>query len=520
MIDNNETENNSTKAQTGPGSHIAIGGDSQGNVVVGNNNTIIVRNKPEQARIDRNRRAMLDLVQNTWVAGVLEKSLYHETLIDLGLEERPDSVTRPWDVQVQMPNRPRRVLPPGTPIVDVFDEAQGELLILGAPGAGKTTMLLELARDAIARARQDATLPIPVIFNLSSRINPKQPLVTWLVYELINKYHVPKKVAQIWVEHDELLLLLDGLDEVKAENREACTKDINTFRKLHGLTMPLVVCSRITDYEALSTRLQLRGAVFLQPLTDEQIDDYFEAAGPELTSARQAWQQDSKLRELARQPLMLNIITLTYRSASPDDLADEQVGSLEARRKQLFDAYIQQMLARVGRTKDRRYTPHETTHYLAWIAQKLVEQGHSVFLLENMHRTWLSGGQQRLHSLMSELAGVLIFGLVFGLAGGISVGVTFGLILGSRYGMAYGLAIGLAIGLSSGPVLSLQFGGIAIINYYILYFLLYCSRYIPRNYKHFLDYAVDHLFLRRAGGNYVFVHPLLMKHFAAMWGKI
>ena len=225
----NQIENDS--AQTTPGPGIAIGGNSKNNtVIVGDGNTVILKTKSEQQRAERNRRAMLEVVQNDWVKGVLEKSLYHETLIDLGLEERPEAVTRPWDVQVHMPDRPKRILPPGTPIVQVFDEAQGELLILGAPGAGKTTMLLELARDAIARARQDAALPIPVVFNLSSWTNPKQPLAAWLVDELINKYHAPKKVAQGWVDQDELLLLLDGLDEVRAENREACAQAINTFR--------------------------------------------------------------------------------------------------------------------------------------------------------------------------------------------------------------------------------------------------------------------------------------------------
>lgn len=520
MVDNNETENDSSRAQGGPAPNVAIGGDSQGNVVVGNNNRIIVKRTPKQERADRNRRAMLEIVENDWVKGVLEQSLYHETLIDLGLEERPDAVTRPWDVQVQMPDRPKRVLPPGTPIVQVFDEAQGALLILGAPGAGKTTMLLELARDAIARAYQDISLSIPAVFNLSSWTNPKQPLAAWLVNELINKYHVPNEVADAWVKQGELLLLLDGFDEVRAEHRTACAKAINTFRQTHGLAMSLVVCSRIADYESLSTRLQLRNAVLLQPLTDTQINDYFEHAGPRLAGARLAWRQDAELRELIRQPLMLNIMTLAYHSAVLRDLADEQAGSLEARRKHLFDAYIQQMLARVGRTKDERYIPYETTRYLAWLAKKLVEQGQSVFLLENMRRSWLPSVHQRLHRLVSKLVTVLVFGLMGGLAFGVVFGLISGLILGLGYGLAFGIAFGLTFGLPSGIAGGLYFGDGAVINSYLLRFLLHRSGYIPRNYEHFLDYAVDHLFLRRVGGNYVFVHYLLMEHFAAMWGKI
>ena len=40
------------------------------------------------------------------------------------------------------------------------------LLILGAPGSGKTTMLLELTRQLLERARKNDDQPIPIVFNL------------------------------------------------------------------------------------------------------------------------------------------------------------------------------------------------------------------------------------------------------------------------------------------------------------------------------------------------------------------
>jgi type IV secretory pathway ATPase VirB11/archaellum biosynthesis ATPase len=156
--------------------------------VIGNNNLVqqiinFFRIDTEQQRALKNRRAMLELVKNIWIKGVLEKSLYNEVLIELGMEERPDAVDHPWDIQVQMPNQTSHTLPTGTSIINVFEEMHGAMLILGEPGSGKTTMLLELVRDCIDRAQRDNNQPVPVVFNLSSWDGEKS-IDDWLEDEL------------------------------------------------------------------------------------------------------------------------------------------------------------------------------------------------------------------------------------------------------------------------------------------------------------------------------------------------
>ena len=36
------------------------------------------------------------------------------------------------------------------------------------------------------------------------------------------------------------------------------------------------------------------------------------------------------------------------------------------------------------------------------------------------------------------------------------------------------------------------------------------------NYAHFLNYTTDCLFMQKVGGGYIFVHRMLMEHFAQM----
>jgi hypothetical protein len=217
------------------------------------------------AAINRNRRDMIEKVWTIWITDVLQHSLPYDILLELGLTERSAMVTRALDLYVQRPDLADHIQAPSTRLIDIFDRLDHALLILGAPGAGKTTLLLTLAQDLLIRAAQDPEHPIPVVFPLSSWAQQRRPLADWLVKALQELYDVPHKIGQPWVDQDQILPLLDGLDEVASEHRDACVEAINTFRQDHGL-LPLVVCSRAADYEGLSQRLRLQGAIVVQPL--------------------------------------------------------------------------------------------------------------------------------------------------------------------------------------------------------------------------------------------------------------
>jgi predicted NACHT family NTPase len=197
--------------------------------------------------------------------------LPRKALIELGLEERLDAVVRPWGLawernDMRSPGELQEMrsqsLPPGTHLIDKFDElgAGRTLLILGEPGSGKTITLLELTKDLIERTELDLIQPIPVVFNLSSWSSHKQTLaqqnsatyfVNWLVQELHTKYQVSKEIGQTWVKQQQLLLLLDGLDEVSAKQRQGCVDALNHFNQDYGQT-EIVVCSRIKDYNGMA----------------------------------------------------------------------------------------------------------------------------------------------------------------------------------------------------------------------------------------------------------------------------
>ncbi|MGH8055588.1 MAG: hypothetical protein ACREP4_16885, partial [Stenotrophomonas sp.] len=137
------------------------------------------------------------------------------------------------------------------------------------------------------------------------------------------------------------------------------------------------------------------------------------------------------------------------------------------------------------------------------------------------------------------LVGALAFGLVTVLVGLLVGAVTYALVQeladerstpnegirrSARYACIYGLVIGLVLGLADGPVVGLggvltvglRFGWLACLQHLTIRGLLVRNGAAPWRYVDFLDDAKDRLFLRRTGSGYIFVHRLLLEHFAEL----
>ena len=409
--------------------------------------TTQISEKEKHARNKRNRDVMLRLVKKIWIDGVFYKSIYKAILIELGFEERKDVVyqpDRPWDMVLQTVEKPNRILPQGTKISDVFDDVGQTLLILGKPGSGKTTTLLELAHEKIKLAKIDSTQPIPVVFNLSSWGEQNKSIEDWLVSELNTKYNIAKKIACAWIENDQLLLLLDGLDEVSIQKRADCVRAINQFFQEH--LMPIVICSRTEEYQSLTNSLKIQNAVCIQPLTEVQVCEYFDRLGIEFKTMYNVLKKDNLLQELLRSPLMLNIITLAFQGASSAEI--QQLHSIKTQREHIFNKYIERMFNRFARTRSETYPRDKTIKWLSWLAEKMSKEAQSVFFIEGMQPNWLkTKTQQRRYTMITifivNMIFMLNYGLIFFLIYGLIHGLNTKLINGLTTGLIFGLLIGM-----------------------------------------------------------------------------
>lgn len=323
----------------------------------------------------KERRKLLNKVKNSWINNVLKPSLNLQPIITLELEERPTAVAHPASGAEEFAAEFGQILPSATDIADLFyDMGDGRnLLILGDKGAGKTISLLKITEKLIARADEDLSQLIPVVFNLSSWITERSDIYEWLVQELKSSYQTDKNIAKKWIKDKQLLLLLDGLDEVKNEYRLDCISALNKFIQDYGGT-EMIICCRLEDYP-LSQLLQLQQAIYIKPLTTEQVYRYLEQAGEQLEAVNTIMQQDSSLLQLAKSPLMLNIMSRAYKGLSVAALPRQC--SIEERRKHLFNAYIQRMLSR--RNNIKRYSDQQTKYWLKWLAQRMLQESQTVF---------------------------------------------------------------------------------------------------------------------------------------------
>ncbi|MET9001228.1 hypothetical protein [Amycolatopsis sp. NPDC004169] len=296
--------------------------------------TLAGRADLSQAESARLRDRLLHGTRWIWVDGVLTRSLGEVLRLELSLQPRQTMVTHP--VHLLLPGHDD-VLPAGTPPVDVYGRYGEQLLILGAPGAGKSTMLLELARDLLVRAEKDPVTQIPVVLHLSSWPSKDDiPLETWVVNELRRFYSVSPAEGRYAVESGMVSLLLDGLDEVPAGRAPKCVTALNRFRETRPGTSIAVTC-RVQDYDDIETRLKLAGAVLIEPLTPEAADAWLAELGPELDGLRAVLDDDKSLRDLVRTPLTLTIAALAYQGREVTVFT-----GLDS----LFAAYTQRMLER------------------------------------------------------------------------------------------------------------------------------------------------------------------------------
>ncbi|ODG96367.1 hypothetical protein A4S05_18920 [Nostoc sp. KVJ20] len=224
-------------------------------------------------------------------------------------------------------------------------EKYSKLMILGKPGAGKTTFLKYLAIQCIGGEFQAERVPIFVTLKNFAETENKPGLLQHITEETIN----PISSIQDVLTYGKALVLLDGLDEVREEDSNRVLKEIREFSDRYPKNQFVMTC-RIAAREYTFEKFT---EVEVADFDDDQISNFAnnwfkkKAVKPETFIKR--LEENSRIKELAASPLLLTLLCLAF----------EESGDFPANRSELYkeglDALLKKWDAKRGIQRDQIY---------------------------------------------------------------------------------------------------------------------------------------------------------------------
>jgi len=210
--------------------------------------------------------------------------------------------------------------------------ARNRLIILGSPGGGKTTLLKRLALDAIAHSPENPR--IPVMIGLRDYTENKSDLMNAITEQFdICGFPNAQGFIDRAFEFGKILLLLDGLDEVKDGLVDKAVREIEIISDRYPKCLFIVTC-RKGAYQNWLPRFE---NVELQPFVDEQREAFVRRWFDDEKHWRRCWKQiqdNSRLEELSSTPLLLTLICIAY----------DEIGSLPPSRTEIYREAIEALL--------------------------------------------------------------------------------------------------------------------------------------------------------------------------------
>jgi predicted NACHT family NTPase len=296
---------------------------------------------------------------------------------------------------------------PGLEAVETFSK----LMILGKPGAGKTTFLKHLAIQCIGGVFQGDRVPVFITLKDFAEA-PKQPDLLEYIDRVVPMPFDPSptpprrgeglsdspfpaseggrrvrssvSIREI-LKRGRTLILLDGLDEVRDADSSRVLRQIQEFSQ-HFSQNQFVITCRIAAREYTFEQFS---EVEIADFDDDQIADFsskwFRSKNDPIKAEHflQKLEEDAPIRELATNPLLLTLLCLVF----------EDSGSFPSNRAELYETGVDVLLKKwdVKRNIERdqvykRLSLKRKEDLLSQIARTTFEAGNYFFKQREVER--------------------------------------------------------------------------------------------------------------------------------------
>ena len=247
--------------------------------------------------------------------------------------------------------------------------SKNHLMIEGEGGIGKTVTLLSIPDKF-------TPFPIPAIYIPLHELTKKEDPIEYYIKKWIlnNKEGLYVQLLDLidkpWDKGPQLMLLLDGFNEIAAEMRQYISEDIGHWSEYTGIQ--IVTSSRydIHTYVVLSYDYS---TIKLQPLSDRMVEEYLNSAGIPIPV-------DNAVKKLITIPLLFTLYVKTELILEQRETKSSSFRKVENAGSIVWN-YLQCELWRFGRDNENAKTAIIAMEFIApYIAWQM--QQKSLFVLD------------------------------------------------------------------------------------------------------------------------------------------
>lgn len=312
------------------------------------------------------------------------------------------------------------------------------LLLIGDPGAGKTTILLYAAINILNEASEPK---IPLILNLATW-DDERDFAEWYAQNIVHSYSLNPVFVQELLRRNAVVPFFDGFDEVAEEYRDDCFQKMAAYFGDQS-SRQLIVSSRKKEYAAALADAPVYAEIEVQPLSLSQIKKALSDNAESQAADRallHALEHDRWLAEAVETPFYLNTASFLF-GKGQRTLTNFQfkADSTEGRQAELVEIFVAEQ---VPVERDRRYLHflvgkmEEENFLTRWLNKRIF----SVFKFTDMHpKFWCSN--LKLYRIIVGLTVVWGFALCWGLLAELFFGAILGWIVGLLIGALFTIAI-------------------------------------------------------------------------------
>lgn len=259
-----------------------------------------------------------------------------------------------------------------------------KLMVLGKPGAGKTTFLKHIAIQNILGKFQANLVPIFITLKNFTETNQSLSLLEYITKQFTTCNLTDKRVAEFLLNQGIALVLLDGLDEVMEKDEAITLQEISKFINQYHNNNYVISC-----------RIAARKYIF-ENFTEVEVADF---DNEQITAFATKWfitkdplkgkkiiqklREKSQIQELATNPLLLTLLCLTF----------EESADFPANRSELYQEGINLLLKKwdaiCNIERDQAYknlTVKNKEDLLSKIAQKTFKSGNYFFRQQELEQ--------------------------------------------------------------------------------------------------------------------------------------